>query len=40
MADKAAPADDLPLSGITVVSIEQAVAAPSPPASSPTSEHG
>ncbi|WP_329233859.1 CoA transferase [Streptomyces sp. NBC_00111] len=28
MADKAAPADDLPLSGITVVSIEQAVAAP------------
>ncbi|WP_405691877.1 CaiB/BaiF CoA transferase family protein [Streptomyces sp. NBC_01185] len=28
MADKAAPPDDLPLSGITVVSIEQAVAAP------------
>ncbi|MFJ8881942.1 CaiB/BaiF CoA transferase family protein [Streptomyces sp. NPDC102402] len=28
MAEKAAPADDLPLSGITVVSIEQAVAAP------------
>ncbi|MFB8120034.1 CaiB/BaiF CoA transferase family protein [Streptomyces sp. NPDC055962] len=28
MAEKAAPADDLPLSGITVVSVEQAVAAP------------
>ncbi|MFJ8751555.1 CaiB/BaiF CoA transferase family protein [Streptomyces sp. NPDC102441] len=28
MAENAAPADDLPLSGITVVSIEQAVAAP------------
>ncbi|MFE3516262.1 CaiB/BaiF CoA transferase family protein [Streptomyces sp. NPDC059166] len=28
MAENAAPADDLPLSGITVVSLEQAVAAP------------
>ncbi|MEU0300493.1 CaiB/BaiF CoA-transferase family protein [Streptomyces sp. NPDC006175] len=28
MAENAAPADDLPLSGITVVSVEQAVAAP------------